>query len=79
MPGTLKLAGVFADPKVLSDTIHEAGDGASMLEILFLWPQVLTFNSAHPDVTLPFDMVFAGQDATVSIDRDQGRLLLRRP
>ena len=50
-----------------------------MLATLFLWPQLLTFTSAHPEVTLPLDMAFAGQDANVSIDRDQGRLLLRRP
>ena len=49
VPGALKLAGVLADPKVLSDTIHEAGDGASVLAALFLWPQVLTFYSAHPE------------------------------
>jgi len=79
VPRSLKLAGTFADPMVLSDTIHQAGDGASILAALFLWPQVLTFTSAHPDVPLSFDMVFAAQDATISIDRDQGRLLLRRP
>ena len=79
VPRALNLAGVFADPMVLSDTIHQAGDGASIVAALFLWPHVLSFTSAHPEVPLPFDMAFAAQDADVSIDRDQGRLLLRRP
>jgi hypothetical protein len=79
LPRALKPAGVFADPMVLSDTIHQAGDGASIVAALFLWPHVLSFASAHPDVPLSFDMAFAAQDAAVSVDRDQGRLLLRRP
>jgi len=64
---------------VLSDTIHQAGDGASIVAALFLWPHVLSFVSAHPDVPLSLDMAFAAQDAAISVDRDQGRLLLRRP
>jgi hypothetical protein len=77
VPRALKPVGVFADPKVLADTVHEAGDGASLLAALFLWPQLLSFASAHPEVTLPLDMAFTAQDADVAIDRDQGRLLLR--
>ena len=77
VPRALKPVGVFADPKVLADTVHEAGDAASILAALFLWPQLLSFSSAHPEVTLPLDLAFAAQDADVAIDRDQGRLLLR--
>ena len=74
----LKPGGVFADPAILGDTLHEAGDMAPALVIQFLWPHAIAFDAAHPGDAQLLAASREAEAAKVDIDVARGRVSVAR-
>jgi len=74
--GTLKPAGLFANPRELADAIHEGGDMTPMLVRTALWPHAIAFAAAHPGAEPILPTFFDDDSARVEIDIKGGHVRL---
>jgi hypothetical protein len=73
----MKPTGLFADPKALVDTIHEAGGGAFVLIRHFLWPQALAFAAATPELMPAQQAAWTDVSTIIELDAKGGVLRAR--